>query len=161
MSKSLSSLDIVLELKINAPVDTVWTSLVDQIGEWWPKDFYVGSAPKRISIEPRVGGLVYEDWGDGQGVVWGQILTLESGRRIQWVGDMTAEYGGPARSITTYTLSADGEKTSLTFRDTPYGALSETALADMTEGWTYLMERCFQVYVETGVRPERPPTMEA
>jgi uncharacterized protein YndB with AHSA1/START domain len=160
MSRELSSLDIVLEVTIKAKPEVVWQSLVERIGEWWPKAFYVGSSPKRFTIDPKVGGFVLEDWGDGEGVVFGQILTFHRGKRLQWVGDMSAEFGGPARSVTTYTLEPEGEHTRLVFRDTPFGALSDGAKKGLQEGWTFLLENCFRPFVEEGTRPERPSTLE-
>jgi len=158
---ALSTLDIVLEVPIKAPREVVWRSLVDDIGEWWPKQFYVGTSPKRFRLEPKVGGLVWEDWGDGEGVVFGQVLTFQRNTRVQWAGDMSAEFGGPARSVTTFTLAESERGTTLTFRDTPFGALSEMALKGLAEGWKFLLEGCFRPYVETGAVPERPATLEA
>lgn len=160
MSSELSALDIVLEVPVAAPRDVVWRSLVDQVGEWWPKQFYVGTAPKRFRIEPRVGGLVWEDWGDGEGIVFAQIVTFHREHRLQWAGDMSAEYGGPARSVTTFTLTPSDEGTLVTFRDTPFGALSEMARKGLAEGWRFLLDTCFKPWVETGARPERPSTLE-
>lgn len=159
-AQELSTLDIVLELTIKASPDVVWRSLVDQIGEWWPKMFYVGDAPKRFHLDPRVGGLVLEDWGDGEGVVFGQILTFQKNRRLQWAGDMSVEFGGPARSVTTYTLEPAGDHTRLVFRDTPFGALSDQAREGLAQGWKFLLEGCFRPFVEEGTRPERPATLE-
>jgi hypothetical protein len=36
------SLDIRLDVEIEADREAVWTSLTDGIGEWWPANFYVG-----------------------------------------------------------------------------------------------------------------------
>ena len=39
------TLDIQLEVDIDKPAKVVWQSLTAGIGEWWPKAFYVGTAP--------------------------------------------------------------------------------------------------------------------
>ncbi|HXI22005.1 MAG TPA: metalloregulator ArsR/SmtB family transcription factor [Gemmatimonadales bacterium] len=157
------SLDIKLEVEIAAPPARVWTSLTSGVGEWWPGQFYVGTAPKRFLIEPRVGGRVFEDWGDGEGVLFATVVIWEEGRTLSWAGDMSAEYGGPARSVTSFRLrsAADGGRTVVAFRDTPYGLLSDEAMQHLEHGWRWLLNDCLRPFLEQGIRPERPATLEA
>ena len=155
------SLDIVLELDINASRATVWKALTADIQQWWPAKFYVGSSPKRFLLEPRVGGRLYEDWGDDAGVLFGTITVFNEESQLQWAGDMSADFGGPARSVTTFQLKADksGKGTSLTFRDTPYGLLSDMAMEHLEQGWQWLLSDCFKPFIENGKSPERPDTL--
>jgi DNA-binding transcriptional ArsR family regulator len=157
------TLDILLEVEIAARPDVVWTSLTSGIGEWWPAKFYVGTAPKRFTLEPQVGGRVFEDWGDGEGALFGTITALEENRTLQWAGDMSAEFGGPARSVTTFRLTqgAKGHTTVLSFRDTPFGLLSDMAMKGLEHGWTWLLRDCLKPYLEDGTRPERPESVVA
>ena len=155
-------LDIRLEVEIAAPRRKVWRSLTEQIGEWWPASFYVGSAPRRFAIEPRVGGRVYEDWGDDEGLLFGSVTIFERDAVLQWTGDMSADFGGPARSVTTFRL-ADGaspETTRLSFHDTPFGVLGDMVLKGLEPGWGFLLKDCFRPFVEEGRRPERPASVE-
>jgi len=156
------SLDIKLEVEINKPAKVVWQSLTAGIGEWWPKAFYVGTSPKRFAIEPQVGGRVFEDWGGGEGGLFGVVTVFEANKMLQWAGDMSADFGGPARSVTTFRLtpSADGESTRLAFRDTPYGLLSDGAMEGLQQGWSFLINSCFKPFLDEGRRPERPDTLE-
>ena len=157
------TLDIKLEVEIAAPPERVWSSLTAGIGEWWPKQFYVGTAPKRFVIEPRVGGRVFEDWGDGEGVLFATVVIWEANRTLCWAGDMSAEYGGPAREVSSYRLTpaADGRHTLVAFRDTPFGLLSDEAVEHLEQGWRWLLNDCLKPFVESGKRPERPDTLEA
>jgi uncharacterized protein YndB with AHSA1/START domain len=156
------TLDIKLEIEINKPPEVVWQSLTAGISEWWPKAFYVGTSPKRFAIEPEVGGRVFEDWGDGEGGLFGVVTVFEANRMLQWAGDMSADFGGPARSVTTFRLSPTrhGKSTTLAFRDTPYGLLSDGAVQGLQEGWSFLLNACFKPFLEEGKRPERPATLE-
>ncbi len=161
-SAQFRTLDIKLEISVARPAEVVWRTLTAGIGEWWPKAFYVGSAPKRFAIEPRVGGRVFEDWGGGEGALFGTVIAYEENRMLQWAGDMSADYGGPARSVTTFLLkpSADGKSTVVAFRDTPFGLLSDGAVKGLQEGWQFLLSSCFKPFLEQGTRPERPGTLE-
>jgi DNA-binding transcriptional ArsR family regulator/uncharacterized protein YndB with AHSA1/START domain len=157
------TLDIKLEVEIAAPPDKVWSSLTGGVGDWWPKQFYVGTAPKRFLIEPKVGGRVFEDWGGGEGVLFATVVIWEEGRTLSWAGDMSAEFGGPARSVTSFRLkpAAGGKHTVVAFRDTPFGLLSDDAMAQLEHGWRWLLNDCLKPFLESGKRPERPATLEA
>lgn len=144
------SLDIQLEVPIAASPEKVWKALTEKIGAWWPKHFYISEKPKGFVLEKKVGGRVYEDWGGGHGLLWGTIVVLEEGKKLQWAGDLAAEFGGPGRTLTSYTVQPQGEGTLLQFRDTPFGHLSPTTGASLTEGWKDLLENCFKAYVEQG-----------
>ena len=157
----MQALDIQQEIEINAPTAKVWSSLTADIASWWPKDFYVGPTPRRFVIEPRVGGRVYEDWGDEQGVLWATVLVFQEGELLQWAGDLSADFGGPARSITSFKLVSEGDKTRVIFRDCPYGALSENAAKSMESGWSWLLQDCFKPFVEDGKHPDRPDSVVA
>ncbi|MCG8459998.1 MAG: metalloregulator ArsR/SmtB family transcription factor [Holophagales bacterium] len=155
------ALEIHQEIHIAASPETVWTSLVEETVAWWPKDFYVGQAPVRFVVEPKVGGRVFEDWGAGDGGLWATVTLCRQDEVLQWAGDLSADFGGPARSITTFRLSKDGDGTLLRFHDSPWGCLSEGTLQSLESGWTFLLEQCFLPWVERGQHPERPATVEA
>jgi hypothetical protein len=76
------ALDIQLEVEIAARPEVIRKSLTDGIGEWWPAKSYVGTSPKRFTLEPNVGGRVFEDWGDGEGALFGTIPGSRSSARL-------------------------------------------------------------------------------
>lgn len=156
------SLDIQLDVEIAAPVERIWQSLTRDIGAWWPKQFYVGTHPRRFVLEPHVGGRVIEDWGDGEGSLFGIITVFEQNRTLQWAGDMSADYGGPARSVTTFRLRTASQPglSVVAFRDTPFGLLGDDALKGLEQGWRWLLNEILKPYIEQGRLPERPMTLE-
>lgn len=156
------ALDIQLEVEIAASREKVWRSLTSEIGEWWPKQFYVGTSPKRFTLDGRVGGQVLEDWGNGEGSLFGTITVFEENSTLQWAGDMSADFGGPARSVTSFRLKPGAKPgiTIVSFRDTPFGLLGEEALKGLEQGWTWLLNNILKPYIEQGRRPERPATVE-
>ncbi len=157
----LRSLDIQMEIPIQASREKVWEALTQNIVDWWPRDFYVGAQPKGFVLEDRVGGRVFEDWGDGQGLLWATIVVLDRGRQLTWAGDLSPEFGGPARTITTYRLVEKGEETLLQFRDSPYGKLSPSTQSALAEGWRGLLEGCLKPFVENGKHPDRPESISS
>lgn len=155
------ALDIQLAVEIAASPAVVWRSLTAGIGDWWPAKFYVGAAPKRFALECHVGGRVYEDWGDGEGALFGTVVVFQENSFLQWAGDMSAEYGGPARSVTSFRLKPGPEgRTILSFRDTPFGLLREDAIEGLEQGWRWLLSDCLKPFLELGRRPDRPSTLK-
>jgi hypothetical protein len=62
----------------------VFTAGLDR---WWPKAHHIGpSAPKTVTIEPRVGGRWFERTADGTETVVGHVLIWEPPQRfaISW-----------------------------------------------------------------------------
>lgn len=62
------------ELRFRAPPERVFRALTDpdEVVRWFPHT-YGENRVKRIVFEPRVGGMQYEDWGDGRGYLYGQV----------------------------------------------------------------------------------------
>jgi hypothetical protein len=59
---------------------TVWTA---DIGRWWPADHTTtGDLDLEVTLEPRVGGRIYERTADGREFDWGQILVWEPPTRF-------------------------------------------------------------------------------
>ncbi len=151
---ALTSVQVIQELRLDQPVDRVWSAITRDVASWWPDSFYVGEAPRRFVIEERVGGRVYEDHGDNQGVLWGQVVRLDRGRLLEWAGDLTAEFGGPARTMVRFELEVqdgddeDGSTTVLTLRDTTYGQLDEATETSLAQGWKLLLEEHLKPWLE-------------
>ncbi len=69
-----------LQREIAATPEQVWKALVNGTTFWWPKSFYTGPKTRGFHIEARLDGKVYEDYGDGAGVIWFRIFApLRSG----------------------------------------------------------------------------------
>jgi uncharacterized protein YndB with AHSA1/START domain len=64
---------------------------VRTIGIWWPVNpFSAGKDRVRdVTIEPAVGGRVYESWPDGTTVTWGELLAWEPPQRFAMTWNMT------------------------------------------------------------------------
>jgi DNA-binding transcriptional ArsR family regulator len=125
VSRKFRTVTTELEIRIDAPPERVWEALTSETASWWPAGFYVGPSPVRFTVEPRVGGRVFEDWGDGEGALWATVTSVRSGAVLEWAGDLSAAYGGPGRSFTSFGLEPIGNGTLLKFRDDTTGELGE------------------------------------
>ena len=77
----IESLRYAFEVARPAPhAFSVWT---EGIGRWWPADHTsTGEADIVVTLEPRVGGRIYERTPDGREFDWGRLLVWEPPTRI-------------------------------------------------------------------------------
>lgn len=146
---TLGIVQVELEIRIDAPAERVWQALVEEIGRWWPQDFYAGPA-KSFVLEPHLGGKMYEDWGNGAGATWYTVVEIQPGRSLGLSGTMPAAFGGPALSLLRLVLRPEGEATVLELTDSELRRPTEKAHASLDEGWRLLFEQAFKKYVEGG-----------
>lgn len=142
---------IELEIEIDAPGARVWQAMTGDVSSWWPREFYAGAeAAKGYHIEPKLGGRMYEDWGDGNGLVWANVVGLDAPHWIHLVGHMAPPYAGPAINMLRLELKASGTKTKLMLSDTITGKVDEKMRLEMHDGWILLFEKGMKAYIESG-----------
>jgi hypothetical protein len=136
-----------LTLEIAKPHAAVWKSFTADIHSWWPKDFYATESPKRIVLELKPGGRLYEDAGDGNGLVWYQVIALDAPNSITMAGSIAPPFGGPATSLLRVAFSARGKAaTTMEVTDATFGCLGDTRSTE--EGWRMLFEGGFKTWIE-------------
>lgn len=153
---SLGVVNVRLEVTIEAAPAAVWAALTESIGDWWPDTFMVAGRKARYVLEPKVGGRMFEDAGEGQGLMWGQVITFLPPERLQIAGDVFPGFGGPGRAYSTYELSAEGDGTKLSFHMAQLCPESESTAASMTVGFEYLLAGCLKAKLEGRPEPEFP-----
>ena len=70
---------------IDAKPERVWQSWVDEINAWWTEPYYIDA--ERVTglrIEPRLGGLFIEEWGQDAGYVIGQVIEWLPPQRLAY-----------------------------------------------------------------------------
>ena len=134
--------EITLQIDIDAGAADVWDALVSRIDAWWPQDFYTGGdAGKRgFTLEAEPGGRMFEHWGDGGGVLWGTVVTVDPQKSLQVAGHLFPNFGGPSLWYGTWSLEANGPKTRLTFSESSVGRVSDEGLKQKDEGWKFLCD---------------------
>ncbi|MEP1097329.1 MAG: hypothetical protein ABJG78_19590 [Cyclobacteriaceae bacterium] len=142
------SINILLEIPIKASVTETWDCLIKDVGLWWRKDFYTSAKTKNFIIEPKPGGRMYEDYGNDEGLVWADVIVIDSPNLIEFKGHLSPQFGGPAFSFLRLSLKEDGDTTILTLSDTVIGEISEKLEDDLSSGWKLLFEDGFKTYIE-------------
>ncbi|MBL8551106.1 MAG: SRPBCC domain-containing protein [Hyphomonadaceae bacterium] len=80
-----------------------------RVSEWWPLETHTrartaaGEVTVRVTIEPRVGGRVYETLQSGEEREWGEVTTFEPGRKLA----MSWRLGRPEDQYTDVSVRFD------------------------------------------------------
>lgn len=144
---SITSATHRLSLEIAKPHAGVWKVFTGDIHSWWPKDFYATESPQRMVFEIKPGGRLYEDSGNGNGLVWYHVIALDAPNSITMSGFIAPPFGGPATSLLNISFSAKGKSaTRMEVIDSTFGCLGDTGTT--VEGWRLLFEDGFKAWVE-------------
>jgi uncharacterized protein YndB with AHSA1/START domain len=148
--------DLVLETRIEASPADVWRALTDDIASWWPRVFYCGggSGTGTIKMEAWPGGRMYEEWGDGDGLLWATIHNVQREKSLEMVGAQGPEWGGPTTWIGGFKLEPDGSGTRLRFREAGVGRVDEANLREKEKGWRFLLDGALRAHCEGRPAPE-------
>jgi DNA-binding transcriptional ArsR family regulator/uncharacterized protein YndB with AHSA1/START domain len=69
------------ELRFRASAERVFRALTEETLRWFPHT-YGGDRVRAVVVEPMVGGRHYEDWGGGQGHLYGQVTLFDRPHRL-------------------------------------------------------------------------------
>jgi hypothetical protein len=126
----------------------------EQISAWWPMATHTraktaaGQVTVRVTIEPRVGGRVFETLHDGRELDWGEVSVFEPGVMfaMQWtMGPPEAEYTDV--SVRFEPLSAQSCRVTLTHENWErMGAEAERLRDAYNGGWATVFEKGFGGY---------------
>lgn len=136
---------IELEIAIAAPLGRVWQCLTAETSDWWPVGHFANPDSKVYKLEPWVGGRMFEDGGNGNGVLWYTVISVSAPTSIELAGATSIKWGGPSTSILSLNLEPNGDGTLLKLTDAAFGRVGEDK--DTQEGWRSLITH-FKAYVE-------------
>ena len=140
---------VEVEVPVARPPEAVWKSLTEEIGAWWLDGFYGGADPKGFRLEAKLGGRMYEDWGDGNGLVWYTVMSLEPPKSLLLAGQITAAFGGPASTTVQITLEPDGDGTKVRLSDDLCGRVTDESAGKIEGGWRMLLTDGLKAHAES------------
>ncbi|QDU76123.1 hypothetical protein Pan97_31680 [Bremerella volcania] len=109
-------------------------------------DFVTSDRTQRFVIEPVLGGRAFEDFGDGEGLVWYTVIGVDAGRELVLAGHLLPPFGGPATTALRVTLSAQADGTLVKIRDDRFGILGGDS---PVEGWRIVFDGGLRHYLES------------
>jgi len=133
------------ELRIAAPVDHVFKTFVERCGEWFASCARPGE--DIVRMEPRVGGMFFEDYGQGSGMTLATITHFIPNKRVAMSGEFCCNEACLSNVFFDFD-EADGA-TVITMNHRMAGEITDQCVAEFEEGWNELFER-FKKLAETG-----------
>jgi uncharacterized protein YndB with AHSA1/START domain len=115
------------------------------IGEWWPAEHHLATSPVvKMTVEPRIGGRLYDTCEDGSDEVWGEVTEWDPPARFTfaWMitGTWQLERDVEKASRVTVTFTAEGDRTRVVLVHSDFWRMSEggKGMADAVgavDGW--------------------------
>lgn len=137
-----------LDLAISAAA--AFDVFVNRMSSWWPLGSHAvsaseGKAAQAVTVEPRVGGAVFEIMHDGRRSDWGEVLEFEAGRRF-----VMSWHPGSGKDMSTRVqvvfedLPGDGVRITLTHAGWEvWGDAAGEKRANYDAGWDVVLGVCF------------------
>jgi uncharacterized protein YndB with AHSA1/START domain len=124
------TIDVVNEITIEAPREKVFDALL-QIDQWWPHRFRDGATSV---FEPRPGGRWLEDWGNGDGALYGTVSRLSRPGAFTISGPMGMS--GPVVGVWSIELDEAGpNRTVVRGSHRAFGDISPETVQMYEHGW--------------------------
>jgi len=141
---------IVKNVVVNCTAAHAYDVFVNQTARWWPLDKHAVSAmsgqpAQAVTIEPRIGGAVYETIADGSRSDWGQVTDIRPNEHIT----MTLHPGRSAENPTEVRLTfraVDAGNTEVTLVQSQWDRLGADAAKSRDgyeTGWVLVLDTCF------------------
>ena len=147
---------IVKTVELRRSVADAFRIFTNEIFKWWPSATHTraksaaGEKTVRITVEPRVGGRVFETLNTGEERDWGEVLAFEPGRRfaMSWQLGRERDKAGEVEVL----FEAAGEAACrVTLTHAHWERLGEEAArlhGNYDSGWDLVFGKCFADYAD-------------
>jgi DNA-binding transcriptional ArsR family regulator/uncharacterized protein YndB with AHSA1/START domain len=140
------AVDVALDVTIDGTPAEVFYALTRDPGGWWGHPFLRPDATD-ITLEPRLGGLLLEHWGEG-GAVIAAVTGWQEDRHLT----LTGPFHHVALGVATFELTPTDVGTLLRFSFRAVGVLDPEIAEAMPGGWNELVSTRLKALVESGRR---------
>lgn len=136
---AIQALHVTETVDIEAPIDTVFETLLEEIG---PLNEGGPGSPLPMKLEPWPGGRWYRDLGSDTGHLWGHVQVIKPPTLLEICGPLFMSY--PAISHVQYRLTAEGPLTRLTLTHRAMGQITSDHRDGVGKGWASILARIRQ-----------------
>lgn len=114
------STSVRTSIDVAAPPERAFAVFTEGLDTWWPRTHHVQSGElKRVWMEPRVGGGLWEENDAGDSCAWGRVLEWDPPRVFAFSWLIGTDWAPPApgapgsRVTVTFTPAAAGTRVEL------------------------------------------------
>ena len=147
MRPSEPDIDVALDVTIGGTPASVFAALTEDPGGWWGAP-YLDSRATGLTLEPRIGGLLLEQWDSG-GEVVAAVTGWQDNRHLKLTGTF---HHGVALCVASFDLEPIDQGTLLRFTFRAIGAIDAETAEGWSRGWTELLTTRLKALVEKGTR---------
>lgn len=145
---------IVKTLVVGRPPGPAFRAFTEEMGAWWPLATHsrardaAGERAVGVTMEPRVGGRIFETLQDGRELDWGEVLAWEPGRRVEF----SWQLGMPPDQATHVSVrfeDHDAGSSRVTLTHSHWERLGDAGLTrreSYDQGWVTVFEHGFGGY---------------
>jgi hypothetical protein len=145
---------VVKTIDVRRSARDAFRIFTEEIAAWWPMASHTrartaeGQRTVRVTIEPRVGGRIYETLADGAELEWGEVTSYAPGEMLAMLWTM----GRPAPqhtdvSIRFEPLGEEACRVTLTHENWErMGEEAERLRSGYNNGWATVFEKGFADY---------------
>jgi uncharacterized protein YndB with AHSA1/START domain len=137
--------DVRREITVAATPERAFDLFTNHMVEWWPAEHHLATAPiVAMTVEPHVGGRIYDSCSDGSESVWGRVTEWNPPAEFTfaWMitGTWQLETDVEKASRVTVSFTAEGDRTRVTvvhkeFWRLPEGGQGMANAVGDAEGW--------------------------
>ena len=139
-SEPIQTLRIEKQIVVNAPIDIVFESLLEELG---PESQKGDGSPMPMVLEPFPGGRWFRDTGNNTGHFWGHVQVIKPPTLLELCGPMFMSYA--CANHIQYKLTAEGLQTTITLIHRGMGEIAAEHREGVNAGWAYKLSRIQQL----------------
>ena len=146
----------IQELKIDAPPNRVWDSLLN-VGGWFKFDTNAPSFGRKLELHP--GGRFFNEMPDGSMALHAIVTYVEPGKLLRLNGQMGMTHV-PVNSVFIFELNdRKGGGTLLRFCQRSFGYMDKDVAKRMKSGWGKLLPNLKALAESRGPRGRKAPKL--
>jgi uncharacterized protein YndB with AHSA1/START domain len=133
------TLNITQEIHVNAPLETTFSALVEQLTT---ASEHPDGTPMPMKMELRPGGRWFRDLGGDNGHFWATLQAVKQPTLLEFTGPLFMSY--PVVNNVQYRLSEVPGGTLIKFHHSAFGLIDEEHRKGVTTGWNHIHEQARQ-----------------
>ena len=136
IEQAIDTLNVEKHIDIDAPIDVVWESLIEEMGAAFSPN---SGNEMSMKVEAWPGGRWYRDLGNGAGHLWGHVQVIKPPKLLEVCGPLFMSY--PAMNHVQYRLTAEGDaSTHLKLTHRALGFLDPEHTKGVHRGWQEILD---------------------
>lgn len=138
---------VKVEIPILSSATHLWMVLFEETNEWWGASNLTSKYSKKMVFQEYVGGKLYEDFGNREGLIWAEVIGIKSPLFAELKGHLSPQFGGPNISFSTIKLEPKENHTVLVYEETWMISQEQKFYDNLTKGWHQIFMN-LKLYVE-------------